>query len=226
MTAQSDFCTHLQERAARAGIIIRPEELTQLSQYYDLLVRWNRTVNLTALLLVPRPATPDARRHEALDRLFVEPLVAARYVPELRLTWLDVGSGGGSPAIPLKIVRPKTRLIMTEPKHRKAAFLREVVRHLALNDCEVLTQRFEGSIDVFRGALDMITIRAVRLDAHVAEAAKKCLKRHGRLFAFGTPVPAEAAGLIATKGSPVNLLGDTADDDASNRRRLFLYDLA
>ena len=71
-----------------------------LDAYYRLLARWNRTINLTALSL-------DPLADEALDRLFIEPLAAAPYIREaLDVTplsvWFDLGSGGGSPAIPLK----------------------------------------------------------------------------------------------------------------------------
>ena len=73
--------------------------LTRLEIYYRLLSRWNTKINLTALPL------EDLTDH-AVDRLLIEPLAAARFVPESPLTWFDLGSGGGSPALPLKLVRP------------------------------------------------------------------------------------------------------------------------
>ncbi len=56
---------------------------------------------------------------------------------------MDVGSGGGSPAIPLKLAVPRLRLTMVEAKARKSAFLREAVRHLGLEQRSVETARYE-----------------------------------------------------------------------------------
>src|SRR5262245_38745059 len=67
-------------------------------RYCDLLNYWNRRINLTSLDLNP----PSK---EALDRLFIEPLLAVRHVGT-PTHWIDIGSGGGSPAIPMKISRP------------------------------------------------------------------------------------------------------------------------
>ncbi|MBW8866026.1 MAG: class I SAM-dependent methyltransferase, partial [Acidobacteria bacterium] len=106
-----------------------------LEQYFSLLARWNPKVNLTAL-----PLNPPG--DETFDRLFVEPVVAAAHIEPLNfrdapLKWIDLGSGGGSPAIPLKIVRPSWHLTMVEAKERKAAFLREAIRALRLQEADV-----------------------------------------------------------------------------------------
>ena len=120
--ASRDFSTRLARRASRAGLFLPDELVGSLTSYYELLSRWNRKINLTAL------DNPD----EAIDRLLLEPVVAARHLraPDLRL--MDIGSGGGSPAIPMKLAAPGIGLTMVEVKARKSAFLREAIRHLAL----------------------------------------------------------------------------------------------
>ncbi len=70
------------------------------------------------------------------------PAVDAGAVPLL----IDLGSGGGSPAIPLKIARPEFALAMVESKGRKSAFLRDVIRQLSLSRAEVVTDRFENLV--------------------------------------------------------------------------------
>ena len=87
-----------------------------------MLSRWNQKINLTSL------DDPD----EAIDRLMLEPLAAVRFVPAGVSAMMDIGSGGGSPAIPMKLVSPKVALTMVEVKARKSAFLREATRHLKL----------------------------------------------------------------------------------------------
>ena len=69
--APRDFSTRLTRRAARAGLFLTDDLVEKLSAFYALLSRWNQKINLTAL------ADPD----EAIDRLMLEPLLAARHVP-------------------------------------------------------------------------------------------------------------------------------------------------
>jgi 16S rRNA (guanine527-N7)-methyltransferase len=155
-------------------------EIEQIEMYYGLLTRWNRAINLTALQLDP-PSTGT------LDRLLIEPLAAATSIPDEPGQWIDLGSGGGSPAIPLKIVRPQLRLTMVEARERKAAFLREAVRDLALTDVEVLTERFEtlsNRLDL-AGRHTLVTVRAVRIDVSLLSLARWLLVPGGRLFLFG-----------------------------------------
>jgi len=119
-----EFRDRLRERFASAPAPTS-SELDQVEAYFQLLVKWNRTINLTALPLEP---VTDA----ALDRLFVGPLLSARLVPTSPHLWFDFGSGGGIPAVPMKILRPQATLTLIESRQRKAAFLREVVRELGL----------------------------------------------------------------------------------------------
>jgi 16S rRNA (guanine527-N7)-methyltransferase len=135
-------------------------------------------INLTALSLAP--LTDDA-----IDRLFIEPLAAARYVTTAPILWFDVGSGGGSPAIPLKIIRPLASLTMVESKGRKAAFLSEVVRELNLEHTDVVQARFEKMARPFSGNAQLITLRAVSPDQALFVTAAELLEAGGHLLWFG-----------------------------------------
>src|SRR5690349_21695791 len=90
----SEFRRRLTVATDRANIAVSNVTLAQLEAYYGLLARWNHTINLTGFEL-------DRLSDAALGRLFVEPLAAARYFPEGPISWVDIGSGGGSPAIPV-----------------------------------------------------------------------------------------------------------------------------
>lgn len=154
--------------------------LGPLEAYFRLLAQWNAKINLTALPL-------DAPTDETFDRLLVEPLAAARQIPtDTRSVWVDLGSGGGSPAIPLKIARPALRLTMIESKERKSAFLRESIRALGLVDATVETERFEiasGKAEHNQSA-DVVTVRAVKADLLLFETARRMLNEGGRLLLF------------------------------------------
>jgi 16S rRNA (guanine527-N7)-methyltransferase len=158
-------------------------EIGQIETYYRLLTRWNRTINLTALRL-------DAIADGTIDRLLIEPLAAARSVQDSPGRWIDLGSGGGSPAIPLKIVRPQLMLTMVEARERKAAFLREAARELGLSGVDVLNERFESLPNHrpdFAGLYALVTVRAVRVDMSLVSLCRWLLAPGGRLFLFGAP---------------------------------------
>jgi 16S rRNA (guanine527-N7)-methyltransferase len=184
-----EFRDRLARRARRAKAPLTIAMLDPLEAYYRLLTHWNARINLTALPL-------EAPTDETFDRLLVEPLAAAPYVtrgltgvrhPSDPWSWLDLGSGGGSPAIPLLIAKPQLRLTMVESKTRKATFLREALRAVGLADAgTVLSERFE---DVTRAvsyehAADLITVRAVKTDAELFQVVDRLLKTEGRLFLF------------------------------------------
>src|SRR5215470_11027737 len=109
----------LEERARAAHIALSPQVATRLERYFELLSHWNRTINLTSLPLEPPT-------DQSIDRLLIEPLKAVALLAPAVNVWLDLGSGGGSPAIPLQIAYPAPQLFMVESRERKAAFLREV----------------------------------------------------------------------------------------------------
>jgi 16S rRNA (guanine527-N7)-methyltransferase len=160
-------------------VTLSPDLAEQLEVYYRLLATWNAKINLTGLKL--SEISPDA-----LDRLLVEPVVAAKYVLSGASRMLDVGSGGGSPAIPLALAVPNARLLMVESKTRKSVFLREAVRALEMNGAEVVTTRFEELLarPDLHEAHDLVTIRAVRVEARVLGSLQAFTKPGGQMFLF------------------------------------------
>ena len=95
--ANREFLERLSRRAKAADVSLSIDLVEKLETYYQLLTKWNAKINLTAFRLTPEGDD------EAIDRLLIEPVAAARYVPENARTLLDAGSGGGSPALPLKL---------------------------------------------------------------------------------------------------------------------------
>ena len=163
----------------RAGVSIPPSVVTGLEAYFELLRLWNRRVSLTSL---PVEECGD----QAVDRLLLEPIIAAHHLPDARVSVLDIGSGGGSPAVPMKLAAPGIQLRMVESKVRKAAFLREAIRHLTLTTTEVETARFEELLarPELHEALDVVTLRAVRVERATLLGLQAFLKPGGLLFLF------------------------------------------
>jgi 16S rRNA (guanine527-N7)-methyltransferase len=207
-----EFRSRLTRRARKAGLAIPADLAAQLWTYFELLVRWNRKINLTAF----DEGAPDA----AIDRLLIEPLQAARHlaVVETRAI-MDVGSGGGSPAIPMKLAMEATTLVMVEPKARKSAFLREAVRLLSLRDTRVETARFEELLTrpELHEAQDVVTMRAVRIERKTLVGLQAFLRPGGRLLLFQGPPGAEAVPAVAPPPLAVESAHPLIANNSANR---------
>lgn len=186
----------LNRRALVAGIPLSDRLSGHLEAYYRLLAKWNAKVNLTAFQLT------EEGEDAAIDRLLIEPVAASAYIPATATTLLDVGSGGGSPAIPMLLARPALRLQMVEAKTRKAVFLKEAIRILGLTGSTVEASRFEELLSnpSFLGAYDVVSLRAVRVDPATLSIVQAFLKQGGQLFLFRT-----IAGSDLTEAIPPQL---------------------
>lgn len=174
----------LARRAVKAGLTLPVGVIDGLNAYFELLRKWNRKVSLTSLPV-------EEGGDEALDRLLIEPVLATRYFPHDKAVVLDVGSGGGSPAIPMKLAASRISLRMVESKTRKAAFLREVVRTLNIDQVAVDAVRFEELLarPALHDAVDVVTLRAVRVERKTLSELQSFIKPAGFLFLFGTASP-------------------------------------
>lgn len=122
-----------------------PGQLDALQAHYELLVRWNRVLNLTRI--------EDAR--EAAERHYGESLFLASHLPAGSLRIADVGSGAGFPGFPVAVARPECEVSLVESHQRKAVFLREAGR--GSKNIRVLAVRAEAVRDEF----DWVVSRAV-----------------------------------------------------------------
>jgi len=158
---------------------LSPLQFEQVSIYIDTLLCWNARINLTAL------RTPE----EIVTRHFGESFFLARHLfPHKEGTTgkgprvLDIGSGAGFPGLPLKIWNREMNLTMIESNHKKATFLREVVRTLGFDNVVVRTDRAEelGSDPGFLRS-DFVTFRAVENFEKILNLAVTFLVPGGRL---------------------------------------------
>ena len=126
------------------------QQVLQIQQYIRLLLKWNEAVNLTA---IRDPL-------EILYRHFCESMFAASVINLDNGRLADVGSGGGFPGLPLKIVRPALDLFLVESNVKKATFLAEAVRELGLTGARVIVSRYEDLGEEL-APLDFVCSRAV-----------------------------------------------------------------
>jgi 16S rRNA (guanine527-N7)-methyltransferase len=175
-----DLSQRIGDLARAVGLEVSGSATLQIAHYIELLSRWNRRINLTSLSLAPPT-------DEAISQLILEPIAAASLLANAHksgTSWVDVGSGGGSPAIPLKIVQPHLPLVLVESVGKKSAFLREAVRSLQLDQVEVVTGRFETFASAHPAAASVITMRAVRADNALLRAVASALMPGGMLAIF------------------------------------------
>ena len=159
--------------ASHGRIFLEPKQLKYISIYIDILLHWNARINLTAV----REPEEIVRRH------FGESLFAARYLfpqvndqPSLQI--VDVGSGAGFPGFPMKLWVPQSRVTLIEANHKKATFLREVIRAITLMDIDV----FAGRAEDYKGTLgDVVTLRAVEKFEAILEIVTGLVAPGGRL---------------------------------------------
>ena len=175
--ADTELADVIADRARAAGLSIGAAVVRGCAEYLTLLSRWNQRLNLTSLPL-SRPV-PSL----SVDKLVIEPLVAAHLFRQEDLVWVDLGSGGGSPAIPLRLTHASGSLDMIESRSRKCAFLREATRTLGLRDTHVHESRYETLTR--QHDVDVITVRAVRVDEAMMTLLIRLLKPRGRVMAFG-----------------------------------------
>ena len=174
-----DVRTRLVRRAAKSNLFLADGLAERLTAYYELLLRWNRKINLTSI----------ENADEDIDRLLLEPLAAVRHFPPGVRRLMDVGSGGGSPAIPFKLALPEVSLTMVEVKARKSAFLREAIRQLHLTGATVETARYEELLarPELHEAYDLLSLRAVRTETRVLTSLQAFLKPGGSMLLFRGP---------------------------------------
>lgn len=155
----------------------------QLLAYLDLLAKWNRTYNLTAV----RDPADMVSRH-LLDSLAVLPCVHGQ-------TLADLGSGAGLPGIPLAIARPDLAVTLVESNGKKARFLREAARSLPLANVQVVQARVQDAA----GSFDTVTARAFASLADMLAWGGHLLAPGGRWLAMkGHADVAELSAIPAT----------------------------
>ena len=123
----------LAQGARQLGVELSAEQHEQLLGYLALLIKWNKAYNLTAV------RNPD----EMVSRHLLDSLSVVPFVAQLGDNWLDVGSGGGMPGVPLAIMFPERNFTLLDSNGKKTRFLTQVKLELKLDNLEVIHSRVE-----------------------------------------------------------------------------------
>jgi 16S rRNA (guanine527-N7)-methyltransferase len=171
------------------GLSLPPGARGQLVEYLELLAKWNRTYNLTA---IREPLAMVS--HHLLDSLAVLPHLP---MPAAGARLADAGSGAGLPGIPLAVARPDWSVSLAEANQKKAAFLRQAAIELRLGNVEV----YEGRVEEWKPAsrFAVVVSRAFAELAAFIAACRHLVEPNGFLAAMKGTYPKDAMGCEIVK---------------------------
>ena len=203
LSSRGEFDKALAEHADAFGVSLDEGARASLGDYFELVAAWTARLHLVA------PCAPS----EFATRHVLESLAALRFLPE-GAAFLDVGSGGGLPALPCLVARPDLKAVLFEASQKKSVFLREAVSRLGLAArARVAAERFENSEPPAEA--DALTCRAIERFTEILPALVKWASRVPVLLLFGGESLREA---LEVEGLPF----ETVRLPESERRYLFV----
>lgn len=159
----------------KLGINLSEIQLKQFYNYMNLLIEWNKKINLTAI------TEPD----EIILKHFVDSLTISKYISDGTKV-VDVGTGAGFPGIPLKIVRQDVDITLLDSLQKRINFLDEVINELNLEKITTIHSRVEdfGKNKKYREEFDIATSRAVANLSTLSEYLLPLVKVGGKVISM------------------------------------------
>ncbi|HNP30419.1 MAG TPA: 16S rRNA (guanine(527)-N(7))-methyltransferase RsmG [Nitrospirales bacterium] len=170
-----NFLDHFMHGAHKLGLSFSEEVLGKFGLYYDQLCRWDRSVNLTGL----------RTERDRTVLLFVDSLAGYLALSDHTSGKIvDIGTGGGFPGIPLKLVLSTLDVVLMEPRSNKTAFLHNIIGKLELQKISVVQRRLEDFNSVGdEEKCDVALCKGVNMD-HILPCLDRILKKNGKLVVF------------------------------------------
>lgn len=151
------------------GLELNNKQINQFMKYYELLVEWNKVMNLTAI----------TEYEEVVEKHFVDSITIIKalekeYIEYSIYSIIDIGTGAGFPGIPLKIVFPHLKVTLLDSLNKRIKFLNTVINELELEDIDTIHGRAEdfAKQKEYREQYDLCVSRAV---ANLATLSEYCL---------------------------------------------------
>lgn len=147
-----EFLRHVKQKAQEIGYTLQEEQLEQFFTYKELLIEWNKKMNLTAI----------EQEEDIITKHFIDSLSIATYIPDTAKV-IDIGTGAGFPGIPLKILKKDLSITLLDSLNKRITFLEEVIRNLSLENIQAVHARAEelAHKEEYREQYDIAVSRAV-----------------------------------------------------------------
>jgi 16S rRNA (guanine(527)-N(7))-methyltransferase RsmG len=187
----------VREMLGKWGVSETSPEAARFSHFIELLQKWNARVNLTASVA-----------WDALEPLFAEGIWAASLYPAEPVRHLDIGSGAGFPALPIRILRPQMELTMLEPRGKRAAFLETVCSELGLDRVQVINNTL---LEYLRSGIappgwDIVSWKALRLGTREMRMLTAATTQQTQFWVFhGESLPFAVTGFALECKEPCPL---------------------
>ena len=156
------------------NIFVNKNQIEAFKKYYDILIEYNKMFNLTAI----------TEEKEVYIKHFIDSIIKNQDIKGKTL--VDIGSGGGFPAIPIKVMRENLSVTMIEATNKKCDFLKKAIEYIGLKDIVVINGRAEELCltDKYREKFDTCTARAVARLNTLSEYCLPFVKVGGEFIAF------------------------------------------
>ena len=200
--------------AEKLGILLSDRQADAFLVYLVELEKWNRKINLTAI----------RNEQDIVIKHFLDSLSYLNgFTPTPSLRILDMGSGAGFPAVPLKIAHPELVITLVEAVHKKASFLRHIVRTLQLLEIDVVDKRTGELPASHHQAYDVVTARAFAdMKAALSEGAP-FLKPDGLMILSRGPEEAIEEGTALKTGMVIEKRLDLGLPHSHDPRAIWVF---
>lgn len=174
---KKEFIKEFGKYLEKMQIEFSEEQYNQFYKYMNLLIEWNKKINLTAII----------EPKEIILKHFVDSLTIAKYI-EKNQSVADVGTGAGFPGIPLKIYRKDLKITLIDSLNKRLNFLNEVISKLELEEIVTVHGRAEelGQNKEYREKFDIVTSRAVANLSTLSEYLIPFIKKDGKCIYMKT----------------------------------------
>ena len=179
------------------GISLDQKQVQQFLKYYEVLIEWNKVMNLTGI----------TEFNEVITKHFLDSLAIVKGCDFGKIeTVIDIGTGAGFPGIPLKIAFPNLKIVLLDSLKKRINFLTEVVREIAVENVETIHGRaedFANKIE-YRESFDLVVSRAVANLSTLSEYCLPFVKVGGEFISYKS---GEIVKEVSQAKKAVNVLG-------------------
>jgi len=197
---KNNFYEKLKIEAEKLEIKLDEEQLKKFYKYMELLIEWNKKINLTAII----------EPKEVITKHFIDSLTILKYIDK-NASIVDVGTGAGFPGIPLKISNHNLKVTLIDSLNKRIIFLNEVIEKLELKKIKAIHSRAEefGKNKDYRESYDIAVSRAVARLNILAEYLLPIIKIGGKCICMKGPDTQEE---IDEAKTAINVLGGEIEE--------------